>query len=417
MKKSIILIGAAAIACGATASSITVDGVAQRWPWNNKLDITYTVSGGQDVAVGVYARIVFTANIGGTAYTIDGVHDVGASASEGTHTVTWTLPAGLRANGCTISAQLLSADNPSGDDYLVIDLNTGARSYEGVLATQEASNARYNTAAYKESKLVLRKVPRWSGRGTLPNVSALASLSGYPTGDDWNFSTTNSRKEWPIERDYYIGVFMVTRTQYRTLVGSIPYAEHGTDASDNPVAHRPVENVSWNALRVTGTAPTAPIPAVAANTGTFFQRLNHKTGLCFDLPTEVMSEIAARAGTTTVFFWGNAMNTDYVVCKENDGGSLPVAVGLQLPNAWGLYDASGNFFEWCLDDNGTANLANVADAFVPSWTEAAKRRVRGGSQWRAASSSATQFLSSYRTAEPPTTASDCICFRVSLIAD
>ena len=51
----------------ADASSITVDSVAQRWPWNNKLDITYTVSGGQNVSAGVYAKIVFTA-------TIDGIH-------------------------------------------------------------------------------------------------------------------------------------------------------------------------------------------------------------------------------------------------------------------------------------------------------------------------------------------------------
>ena len=106
----------------ASAASITVDSVAQRWPWNNKLDITYTVTGGQNVAAETYARIVFTANIGGTAYTIDGVHDVGANASDGTHTVTWTLPAGLKATGCTMTAQLLSTDNPSGDDYLIVDL-------------------------------------------------------------------------------------------------------------------------------------------------------------------------------------------------------------------------------------------------------------------------------------------------------
>ena len=49
--------------------SITVDSVVQRWPWNNKIDITYTVGGGQNVAAGVYARIVFTANIGGASYT------------------------------------------------------------------------------------------------------------------------------------------------------------------------------------------------------------------------------------------------------------------------------------------------------------------------------------------------------------
>ena len=89
-----------AFAMSAAASSITVDKVIQRWPWNNKIDITYTVSGGQDVAAGVFARIVFTANIGTTNIVIDGVHDVGASASDGTHTVAWTVPTGLRADGC-----------------------------------------------------------------------------------------------------------------------------------------------------------------------------------------------------------------------------------------------------------------------------------------------------------------------------
>lgn len=47
------------------ATTIAVDSVVQRWPWNNKVDITYTAGDGQDVANGVYRRIVFTATIGG----------------------------------------------------------------------------------------------------------------------------------------------------------------------------------------------------------------------------------------------------------------------------------------------------------------------------------------------------------------
>ena len=86
-KIAVVLAAIAAIPMAANAASITIDSVQQRWPWNNKVDITYTVSGGQDVAAGVYARIEFTANIAGTEYLIDGVHDVGASASDGTHTV------------------------------------------------------------------------------------------------------------------------------------------------------------------------------------------------------------------------------------------------------------------------------------------------------------------------------------------
>ena len=61
--KILAAVAALTTATSAVASSITVDNVAQRWPWNNKIDITYTVSGGQDVAAGVFARIVFTAHI------------------------------------------------------------------------------------------------------------------------------------------------------------------------------------------------------------------------------------------------------------------------------------------------------------------------------------------------------------------
>ena len=88
------------------APTVEIKSVAQRWPWNNKLDITYEVTDGQDVAKNVFRRLVFTAKIGGEEFTIDGVHDVGANASSGVHTVTWTAPAGYRTDNCTMSAAL-----------------------------------------------------------------------------------------------------------------------------------------------------------------------------------------------------------------------------------------------------------------------------------------------------------------------
>ena len=224
------LIAAAAVAASAiipmaaNAASITIDSVTQRWPWNNKLDITYTVSGGQDVAAGVFAKIVFTATIAGQTYTIDGVHDIGANTSNGTHTVTWTPPADIRAKAtdCTMTATLSAADNPCGDDYIVVELsgeNKGRISYEGLLASQQASNDRYNTDEYKTTKLVLRKVPRWVDRGALPNAAVLSSMAGYPTGYSGDSEVKqNSPKKWPTARDYYIGVFPVTQTQYKMLM-------------------------------------------------------------------------------------------------------------------------------------------------------------------------------------------------------
>ena len=420
-KIAVVLAAIAAIPMAANAASITIDSVQQRWPWNNKVDITYTVSGGQDVAAGVYARIEFTANIAGTEYLIDGVHDVGASASDGTHTVTWTLPMGVKSDSCTMTAKLLSADNPSGDDYMVIDLTktSGNITWEGLLATQEASNERYNTADYKTDKLVLRKVPRWADRSQLPNAASLSSLNGYPTGDSANYSRYNSSTTWTTDRDYYIGVFPVTQYQYQKIYGSNPSAKK-TLIDGNEVTHRPVEQVSWDDLRLSTTAATSSIPAVASNSGTFFQRLNYITGnqYGFDLPTEVMFEIAERAGATTTYYWGNTVSTNYIVCSDNAGNST-VAVGSRLPNAWGLYDTAGNVWEWCLDEaDALRDSAWAADPFSPGWVESnTVRRYRGGAAWNT-NSSTVSFRASYRLLGAQQSRRDhTVGFRVSMIAD
>ena len=401
-------VGTALPLAAPAATEISVDNVVQRWPWNNKLDITYTVSGGQNVAAGVFARIVFTASIGATNITIDGVHDVGANAADGTHTVTWTLPPGLRANGCTMSAQLLSADNPSGDDYMVVDLDTGEVSYEGLLATQNDSNTRYNTATYKTDKMVLRKVP---------------AGGPYPTGDNVFYSSgnnANSSTTWTTDRDYYVGVFPVTQYQYAKIgadAGSCPSGKTGATTGTNIKEHRPVEQVSWDDLRLSTTAVTSSIPAVASSSGTFFQRLNHITGnrLGFDLPTEVMAEIAERAGSTTTFGWGNTVSTDYIVCKENSGSST-VAVGSRLPNAWGLFDTAGNVWEWCLDDKVNGDLAARTDAFTPAWASGSDRRARGGGSWNDGTSGQAH-RASFRGGDSSAVRSNLLGFRVSRIVD
>jgi formylglycine-generating enzyme required for sulfatase activity len=353
------------------------------------VDITYTIDEGQDVSSSDFSKVVFTAVIGGVAHTIDGT-TVGASSSTGTHKVTWTLPSGLKSADCTMTAAVYPADVPSGNDYMIIDLDTGAISYEGLYATQEESNSRYNTALYKTDKMVLRKVPA----GT------------YRTGDSTHYPSTltgtdsykiNTQKNWTTDRDYYMGVFPVTHVQYAKVFDMDPSSKTAA-ASGNIADHRPVEGVSWFRLRCDAVADayyvaaTSSIPAaVGANKGTFFQRLNYRTGKYFDLPTEVMWEIAARAGTDTYFYWGNTTNDigtasnnilDYVICKLNSG-SLTFAVGSRLPNNWGLYDMVGNVTQLCLDDTVSNSMSLRKDAFTPatvsnpgSQTDASEKRSR-----------------------------------------
>lgn len=402
-------------AAAAEAASVSITGVAQRWPWNNKVDISYTVEGGQTRSAGVYCGMRFLLSANGTEYEIDGA-SIGASTENGAHVATWTAPEGIVATAASMSATLFTTNVPSGDDYMIVDLDTGSVTYEGVFATQSESDARYNTDEFKTAKLVLRKIPKWSEVESLPNGAEVAALGGYPTGHS-EFSSDNAPAFWRTERAYYTGVFLVTQSQYQKLCGTNPSNKKATIAG-NVTAHRPVEMVSWNGLRASAPATNA-IPAVAAaGEGSFLQRLNRLTGnrYAFDLPTEIMHEIAARAGATTVYPWGDAIDTSCFVCSDNSGGST-VAVGSRLPNGWGIYDAVGNVNQMCLDEVGLAQLANASDPFVPFWRGLTTYRiVMRGSLWDTVSTHGN-FKVSHRDQMAPSWVGNYAGFRVYRIAE
>lgn len=382
-----------AMFCAATAvatPTVSIDSVVQRWPWNNKVDITYTVSDGQENASSGFYRIVFTATVGGNEYTFGDANGVHANASSGRHTVTWTLPDGIGVTDCSMVARLYTSDTPSGDDYMIIDLDTGAVTYEGLL-TQSMSNARYNndasgdggTNVYKTSKMVLRKVPCTAQSASLENGPF---ASGYPTGDDTNYASTNGRTNWITKLDYYIGVFPVTQRQYEKVVGSNPSA-FPTDDDTDLAAYRPVDNVSYTGIR--GVTVPAETPTPNDSTGqAFVKRLNGRTqNACgvtgLDLPTELMFEIAQRAGATHVY---SHNDTDSQSGMGNYGVgnvSHTYAVGGKIANPWGLYDTNGNVMEWCRDDNSRANLKDAPDPWTPASSGSATYYAkRGGAAWR-----------------------------------
>ena len=94
---------------------------------------------------------------------------------------------------------------------------------------------------------------------------------------------------------------------------------------------RPVMNVSWNDIQE------------------FLAWINKKTGKSYRLPTEPEWEYAARAGTTTVYSWGdevgqNKANCDGCGSQWDNKQTAPV--GSFAPNPWGIYDMHGNVWEW-----------------------------------------------------------------------
>ena len=397
MKRLLMMIGTAAVACGAHAASVTIDRVTQRWPWNNKVDITYTVNEGQDVEAGLYCRLVFNANVNGETYVIDGVTNVGASASSGTHTITWNPPSGVKTANCTMTAQLIEADKPSGDDYMVVNILDGKVWYEGLLKDQAASNERYNTILYKTTNMVFRKIARtcdsgleYYRTGTDPSAESVAITLN-------NSSISNTLASRVIYKDYYVGVFPVTQWQYNEIYGSNP-SWYNVDYEENGVVvdnhwYRPVDYPQWNHARptlcVTQAVALATERSSAGNSkGGFLGQLNYRTKLGagvtgFDYPTKMMMEIAARGGVNARYPWGSdtlspSEAKNYILVnalKSSDGAMTRTngtrTVGLKLPNNIGLYDFLGPVKVWCLDcvkANSPYDFATaVTDIFKPIW--------------------------------------------------
>ncbi|MGD9202101.1 MAG: SUMF1/EgtB/PvdO family nonheme iron enzyme, partial [Chitinispirillia bacterium] len=109
----------------------------------------------------------------------------------------------------------------------------------------------------------------------------------------------------------------------------------------------------------------------------------------YRLPTESEWEFACRAGSSTKFYWGTAVNGSYLWYRNNSQ-SRPRPVGSKLPNAFGLYDMSGNVKEWCNDWFDTYTAVDKVDPTGPDRSNPYLRRVvRNGSYYDVADSSSS----------------------------
>ena len=193
-----------------------------------------------------------------------------------------------------------------------------------------------------------------------------------------------------ISRSFYMGEYEVTQEQYMAITGTNPSRFSG--------AKYPVEEVNW-------------VEAVA-----FCGLMSDKFGGTFRLPTEAEWEYAARAGTQTMFFYGDDVNYsrlgDYGWYEKN---SLKTThpVGQKKPNLLMLYDMYGNVAEWCSDwyDGQYYQSSPAVDPNGPADGEG--RVIRGGGWINIASS----CRSAYRSSLTPDYKSPYFGFRVVLEID
>lgn len=122
---------------------------------------------------------------------------------------------------------------------------------------------------------------------------------------------------------FYIGKHEVTQAQWKAVMGNNPSFNSGCDQC-------PVENVSWNDVQ------------------DYLKKLNTKTSRTYRLPTEAEWEYSARGGNKSKnYIYAGSNDIKKVAWYQSEKSTQPV--GQKSPNELGIYDMSGNVFEWCFD--------------------------------------------------------------------
>ena len=181
---------------------------------------------------------------------------------------------------------------------------------------------------------------------------------------------------------FSIGETEVTQELWQAVMGSNPSYFKGSKL--------PVEQVSWNDCQ------------------TFITKLNQLAGKTFRLPTEAEWEFAARGGNRSKGYIFSGSNTiDDVAWYNSNSNNSTHPVATKAPNELGIYDMSGNVWEWCQDWYGDYSGGSQTNPTGP--TSGSDRAGRGGS-WRY---NAGNCRVSFRASFSPTGSGNNLGFRLA----
>ena len=189
------------------------------------------------------------------------------------------------------------------------------------------------------------------------------------------FWRTEKTHKVTFKSGFWIGKYPVTQRQYQAVMGKNPSCfQKGFFRQEN--VERPVENVTWGDSIV------------------FCQKLSEILKQTIDLPSETQWEWAARGATKSKGFqFAGSNNLDEVGWYDQNSGGKTHPVGQKKPNELGLYDMSGNVWEWCKDVwNSDSNVLPADGTPLTGGGDSRYRALRGGS-WIDSSSFCT---SAYR---------------------
>lgn len=265
-----------------------------------------------------------------------------------------------------------------GDYYItsrLIDVETGE-----VANSDKAEGVKLNTSA--EVVVVASNIAKTlSGLTVKANPDYIENAFGinmkmiWVEGGDFLMGCSSEQSNCEKDEDYvrrvtvdgyWMGMCEVTQSQWEKVMGTIIYQQKS----------------EANASKTYGVGPDYPMYYVSWDEAMEFCRmLSNKTGKTYTLPTEAQWEYAARGGNKSdgTKYAGSNM-IDEVAWYSKNSGSSTHPVGTKRGNALGIYDMSGNVYEWCKDWYGNSYVSyGPNNPTGPS--SGSKRVIRGGS-WR-----------------------------------
>lgn len=236
------------------------------------------------------------------------------------------------------------------------------------------------------------------GRVTAEESSAPAGMALIPAG---KFTMGNSMdpgeggsEEMPQHAVHVSAFYMDRHEVTRALWDEVKAWKAGNGysyehAGSGKAAHHPVQTVNWRDCAKWCNARSEKEGLTPCYYNEPGLTTLYKTGKAapypkwdasgYRLPTEAEWEYACRAGSTNRFSYGDDPDytqlANYAWHYANSGETH--TVGGKLPNRWGLYDMSGNVWEWCSDLHGIYPGGSVTDPAGP--VSSSLRIVRGGS--------------------------------------